>query len=406
MTVELKPLGVTCNLSCKYCYQTALRIKQKNIKYDLKEMLQSAKLAGGQLSIFGGEPLLIPIYDLERIFKIGLSLHGKNSLQTNGLLIGDEHLRMFKQYKVGVGVSIDGPDGLNRFRCNEEATDKIITNIERMRELDIPVSVIVTLHKANSLENLSRFKVWGLWLESIGIPNINVHMLESDFPAAKECQLSEDESKIAFVDLAEWLERFPKLIWQPFRDVEAALRGNKSNALCLWNNCDPLATAAVTGIEADGSISGCGRIAKDGINWSKAKTPGYERYISLYQTDQDKGGCRDCRFFLACGGCCPGEAIDGDWRNKSEYCEMLKALFAFYERKILDQKQVPISLNPRRHIMERQTIRLFGYGKRPADGCNSHGDEHGDHMDANINYHGDVPHADQHGDHTDAPAEN
>ena len=60
--------------------------------------------------------------------------------------------------------------------------------------------------------------------------------------------------------------------------------------------------------------SNCGRTNKDGVDYLKSDHQGYERYIALYNTPHEHGGCKGCRFFLMCKGQCPGTAIDGDWQ--------------------------------------------------------------------------------------------
>ena len=54
---------------------------------------------------------------------------------------------------------------------------------------------------------------------------------------------------------------------------------------------------------------------KDGIDYVKADRPGYERYLALYQTPQEYGGCQGCRFLVSCArGNVQGTAISsGDW---------------------------------------------------------------------------------------------
>ncbi|MCA9699014.1 MAG: 4Fe-4S cluster-binding domain-containing protein, partial [Myxococcales bacterium] len=67
MTVELRPLGVRCNLACSYCYQDPQRqLGAQTPPYDLEAMLAAVDAAGQPFSLFGGEPLLVPLADLER----------------------------------------------------------------------------------------------------------------------------------------------------------------------------------------------------------------------------------------------------------------------------------------------------------------------------------------------------
>src|SRR4051812_46410668 len=104
MGVELRPLGVNCNIGCQYCYQNPIRDAGNLIKlYDVEAMKASIIEEGGPFFMFGGEPLLMAEDDLEEMWAWGLERFGSNGIQTNGVLINDNHIRMFKAYKVHVG---------------------------------------------------------------------------------------------------------------------------------------------------------------------------------------------------------------------------------------------------------------------------------------------------------------
>ena len=79
-------------------------------------MKAALERAGSHFTIFGGEPLLVPEHVLEELWAFGLERFGTNGIQTNGTLINDRHIALFKKYKVYVGISVDGPDDLNDVR--------------------------------------------------------------------------------------------------------------------------------------------------------------------------------------------------------------------------------------------------------------------------------------------------
>src|SRR5262249_38250293 len=159
---------------------------------------------------------------------------------------------------------------------------------------------------------------------------------------------------------------------------------------------DPYTTAAVHGVDGQGGRSNCGRTNNDGVAYQKGDVAGKERYLALYLTPQAYGGCAECRFFVPCGGGnCPGEAIAGDWRNRTVHCETVKALFTDLEGELAAEGREPISMSLRRPSLEAQM--LSQWAGLPATGNSAHGDiEHGDRA------HGDAPHKDSHGDHHDA----
>ena len=139
MGIEVRPFGVKCNIQCQYCYQNPERDAGNTLRsYDMAKMKSALEKAGHAFTMFGGEPLMMPEKDLEELFSWGFKRFGRNSVQTNGTLINDNHVRMFHQYKVQVGVSVDGPGELNDIRWNgtlertREATEKTHAAIERL----------------------------------------------------------------------------------------------------------------------------------------------------------------------------------------------------------------------------------------------------------------------------------
>ena len=382
---------------------------------------------GGPFTLFGGEPLLVPVADLEDLWEWGMQKFGTNGIQTNGVLVSKEHIRLFKKYKVSVGISVDGPDELNNVRwqgtleSTRESTEKTHRSIELLCAEGIPPSLIITLHRNNATaDKLPRMNGWLKYLDEIGVRHARLHILEVDHQEVRrKYALTPQENLHAFLNFARLERSLSGLRLDVFQDMRNMLLGNDSHATCIWTACDPYTTRAVRGVEGNGQSSNCGRTNKDGIDFVKANQEGYERYLALYHPPQEFGGCKDCRFFLMCKGQCPGTSINGDWRNRSEHCETWKTLFEHLERDFLDQGVIPLSVSSKRKEVERQitmrwenqrnlymhqvlkTIDSDGTCRVPGHQFSreTHGDSHGDHTDADyLQNHGD--HSD-HGDHND-----
>ncbi len=407
MSVELRPLGVACNIQCQYCYQNPQR-DAGNVprSYDLEAMKAAVEREGGGFTLFGGEALLVPEDDLEALWAWGLERYGTNALQTNGVLINDAHLRMFRQYRVQVGISIDGPGELNDARWagtlerTREATAKTEAAIARLCQEGLPPSLIVTVHRGNATaEKLPRMHRWLRELESKGVTSARLHVLEVDDAAvAATYALSTEENLAAFLSFAALESELTTLHFDVFDDVRNLLRGTDDQTTCVWNACDPYTTRAVRGVEGHGQASNCGRTNKDGIDFLKSPTEGFERYLALYHTPQEHGGCAGCRFFLMCKGQCPGTAIDGDWRNRTRDCELWKGLFRHFEDELLDARESPVSVRPERGELEAAFVRLWAQGQTTtiAGVTRILTDQHGVTSE---NGHGDAPHGDvPHGD--------
>lgn len=374
MSVELRPLGVRCNIACDYCYQQPQRDAGNMARgYDLDVMKQAIEEEGGPFTLFGGEPLLLPLRDLEDLWAWGFQRFGRNAVQTNGVAIDENHIRLFKQYNVTVGISIDGPGELNDVRWagslakTRAATAKTEAAISRLCQESIPPRLIVTLHRRNAgPQQLPALRDWLRKLDRMGIRGTRLHLLESENPKIRERHaMSMAENIKVLMDLASLEPELRTMRLDIFDEVEKLLQGTDAGVSCVWRACDPYTTAAVRGVEGMGQKSNCGRTNKDGIDFVKADRPGHERYIALYHTPQKFGGCSGCRFFLMCKGQCPGTAVDGDWRNRTEHCDIWMQLFEQVEARMLRSGIQPLSVHPERSRIERALVQEWSHGRNP-----------------------------------------
>ncbi len=404
MSIEILPLGQKCNLSCKnYCYETPMRDagNEGGKEYDLDAITHAAEQAGvgkqdGRGNVtgwtgFGGEFLLTPLSDIEKLCEWSSKLHAPIGLQTNGTLITARHVELFKKYNVSIGVSMDGPEELNDERTSKadtlESTRKMTAlsqkNIEWLLAEKIPTSLIVVVHNTNAGtdERLGKLIAWILRLRDLGLRHVNLHLLEPHGP--ESLSMSQERQTAAFRRLRKELKG---LQVSPFSDMTSKLL-QSGNSHCTFNFCSQQSTPAVTAINGQGEAARCGRMNNDGVSYERSSTHSYERYLALYHTPQKYGGCNGCRFFTSCGGHCPGEGEGGDWRNRTVHCQTLMAIFEDLEAELAAEGKDPISMSARRPALEAQLLgQWMGQTVSPV---------------ANVE-HGDKPHGDRaHGDHTD-----
>lgn len=374
MSVEVRPLGVECNLACQYCYQNPQRdLGERPRPYDIDRMLATITAEDQPFALFGGEPLLVPLPDLERLWAHGLQRFGHNRIQTNGSLVEPAHIDAFLRYRVRVGLSIDGPDELNDARWagslerTRARTEASIGALRRLCAAGVPTSLILTLHRVNAgPERLPRLLAWVRELDALGLLGVRLHLLEIDDPAVgRHYALSTAENLAALAAFAA-LEPALRMQIDLFGDMRSMLLGADEQAACVWRACDPYTTAAVRSIEGRGELSNCGRTNKEGVDFGKADVPTYVRSLILLQTPQEHGGCQGCRFFLACKGQCPGTAIAGDWRNRSAHCEVYLALFERLEHDLIAAGHTPLSQSPLRAELERSLAAAWARGHNPS----------------------------------------
>lgn len=124
MSTEVRPFGVKCNIQCQYCYQNPQR-DAGNIpsRFDVAKMKAALDRIGSSFTIFGGEPLLVPEPVLEELWAFGLERFGTNGIQTNGTLINDRHIALFKRYSVNVGLDAGHRDHTDSGFNHQDHTD-------------------------------------------------------------------------------------------------------------------------------------------------------------------------------------------------------------------------------------------------------------------------------------------
>lgn len=334
---------IDCNLACEYCYEHGLRKTQKELKlWDVDKIKETLKREYERKqeapSFHGGEPLLLPKKELEDIMEFCYNMAGRMGMQTNGTLIDDEHIELFRKYNVHVGISIDGPWPLNKARADKETTDNLIKTIYKMVAKGIKPGMIIVLHRYNGLpEQREQLKDFLMELKSLGIKGGRLNLAEIDNPKVKEkLELRPDEAAELYQDLARFtLIENDDLRWQPFRDVVDNLLG-LGTGTCIFGQCDFFQSVAERCITGNGELSTCYKNATEGHTYmyDPEKELGKERYQILNNVPQEYGGCQGCKYWCICYGGCPAEGEwDGvyDWRYKTRHCKPWKATYELIE---------------------------------------------------------------------------
>lgn len=385
MTIEVLPVGQKCNLDCPYCYEHPLRDAGNYgpKDYDMEAMKEGLRKAispwndlKGAFSLFGGEALVMPFPDFAELVRWGTKEFAGNiekghtvvSLQTNGVLVEDRHIALFKECEVSIGVSVDGPLECNDSRWagtlekTREATEKSMTNIAKMVKAGLRVSLIITLWRGNvARERRSKFKGWLKEMHTLGVNGARMHFLEVDHArVGEEWELSTDEYLEFLADIYRYTkEQLPGWYFDIFADAKHMLDGDDSCVTCVWSSCDPYTTNAVHGVDGVGVMTNCGRADHTGVDWEKADQAGFERYLALHAMSTDKGGCGGCRFWLMCKGHCPGTGDNMDWRRKTRHCDVIYGMYEMMEGELLAEGKEPLSLCVDREKIEETVLQHY-----------------------------------------------
>jgi uncharacterized protein len=347
--VVLQPTAF-CNINCSYCYlpdRDNKHVMAQSTVTRLFTELFASGWAAPQLTVIwhAGEPLAVKpdfyreaFATIERLRPPSVEL--RHAFQTNGMLIDADWCELFREWKVGVGVSIDGPRALHdanrKTRSGAGTFDKTLAGIRRLQEAELPFHVITVLG-AESLKDPDG--LLDFYLEH-GIEQVCFNVEESEGshvstlfegPALQDryaaflrrfWQKARESGKVSFVrevDLA---------IGRVFRPAEAMPRNVQTEPLAMLN------------------VDSHGNVSSYSPELLGLKNPAYGDYLlgninrqslaeihdaciaSALHRDIQAGvaACRaECEYFSVCGGGAPVNKLfeNGAFAStRTSYCAL------------------------------------------------------------------------------------
>lgn len=173
-TIQIHPT-LQCNLACLHCYSSSAPHHRDVLSLDsLKTFLLSAYEEGfNAIAVSGGEPFLYR--DLEALLAFTREIGYRNTLASNGMLLGSERARRILNYVDLIALSVDGPPDLHDYiRGQKGAFDKMLQGANLLRDMEKPFGFIHTV-TPQSWESL----LWlGTFAEAQGAKLLQLHPLE------------------------------------------------------------------------------------------------------------------------------------------------------------------------------------------------------------------------------------
>ena len=100
----LRPFGVKCNIRCESCYQNPQREAGNVLRSYHMEKMKAASRKRGRIHAVGRRGAAGSRKKFGGTLVVGFQNYRSNGIQTNGVLINENHVRMFEQYKVQLGA--------------------------------------------------------------------------------------------------------------------------------------------------------------------------------------------------------------------------------------------------------------------------------------------------------------
>lgn len=164
MHFTIKPVSAACNLNCDYCFYLPKedylphgRMSLETLESFIRTYIAASPSDHVFFTWQGGEPLLAPLdfyrkaFELQKKYANGKTI--ENAIQTNATRIDEQWCALFKENKVLLGISIDGPEHLHdvyRKDKHGHGTFKaVMSGIELVKKHGIPFNTLTCINRSN-----------------------------------------------------------------------------------------------------------------------------------------------------------------------------------------------------------------------------------------------------------------
>lgn len=331
----------SCNLQCNYCYFVS---KSPNLDSfslsQLENLIRQVFCRSCEdvnIVFHGGEPLLRNAQWYSEACNLIVSLANEYNkkvrfqLQTNGTLLSQSHLEVFKRYEVIVSVSLDGPVDIHNVARG--GYEKTISAIRALQKSHIFGSVISVISKHN-------YRCVNKIVELLVDLNVKSYHfnIASIIGSPKELILSSDEIAEYYKDAyLSFLHSYRNICdWMLLGKMRRYVTG-----IIPKFHCDsPICGAGLYKIHVlpDGTFYPCGSCvttieAKKRFlqgNLFEKKSPDHESFLSEFHSQYftKKEQCEKCAASIICDFFCPAfDAFDPD--TSSNRCLATQNFYSF-----------------------------------------------------------------------------
>lgn len=325
-----------CNLRCRYCSAACGETERHDLTEEdcrlLRTCLPSLLRTGERIRFLwhGGEPTLLAPERFRAMLGILSELERDGhpveyAMQTNGFQLPDVWLDILEQQAISVGLSLDGPAPLHdaeRLTPTGEGTyARIMTNLAALRERDIPVSLLCTVHAAHLGKEAELLD----WLASLNC-SIRFNPL---LPLGRSTAELAQGDYFRFLQhlLTLALERQLSLDIEPLGWMLAAVITGAPPRECSWSGrCGESIFAFGPG----GEVLACnrsdevyGNLRERSLTDLYEDAPWRERRQRSLRL---QARCGDCSVWDCCHGGCP--VVEGE-EPDATHCEARRAFFGW-----------------------------------------------------------------------------
>jgi len=335
-------LTTRCNLSCRYCYNGTPAEPADMSDAVLKEALALTESGGipFHVQLTGGEPSMVPALMESAVKQAGQSdLCTGIGVQTNGTCLTPALLKLFREYEIQVGVSLDGPPKINERQRG--MTGETLGGLRMLEEEAIPfrVTTVVTGENAAFLDRLvlslgGFSQVRGIGLDLL-VDKGRAVVSPGIAPAGKHSLKNGITGMIHALDFVNASRRIPirlrekDMLFKRAHTETLAAGDARKTKFDFCHACRGESAA----VYPDGGLFPCGQTAGDsrfsaGTVWNPL--PGALTIPVSAIGDAEK--CRSCDIRAFCPGDCPSRLYYNRISDREPACELYRALWKAADR--------------------------------------------------------------------------
>lgn len=331
-----------CNFTCEYCRYANNNMPDKIARYeDVEEYLSRCMEFNRSLSVdflhvifHGGEPLLWGKGNFKKILDWQKKQNFRfiNSIQTNGYLIDEEWCELFLNGNFDVGVSIDGPDGLNGHKLgNLNVNDMVIDKIKLLEKKGCKNGILSVI-----TNNHVDAKVYYDFLMENSIHSVGLCYCYQDEENAVDNQV-----------LSRFLcDLFDLYFYGEYRIrirefdccIEKMLKGKSSS--CHAN--ERAGCGRYISILPEGDVRFCDSYDIDCIAFGNLLNDSVQKIVftERYQREMTKARelislkCKECEVYSLCGGGCYRNDLKNGLNNY--FCESYRKVYRHIQECVQD----------------------------------------------------------------------
>jgi uncharacterized protein len=369
-TFVLIKLASRCNIKCTYCYwfrdaevynKPAVLTRESEDAFcaRLEEHIREFNLPYFLLVFHGGEPLLFPKHRFDAFLKKLRAIEERTGcvitrgITTNGILVDEEWIELFKTHGVGVTISLDGPPEINdKYRVDFKGRGTLadtLKGLDCLRKAGLEPGLISVCNPSTDPERVLAYAVEELGVQEFDILPPDATHTDNPPPIA--------DYFIRLFDV--WFDKYAA---QGVRvsTLDAMIRGLVGQlSLSDTIGLGPIETVTLM---PDGALEPLDvlRIAGNGSTASKTDVyhnaikdvrddpvwrEAYEASTHLCDT------CLKCEYLDACGGGHLAQRWSTERRfdNPSVYCESWKRIFGHIWDRIAPTLQLEVEPTADRH---------------------------------------------------------